>query len=86
MRRQVVVRYAGMGMELAASLIGLTLVGIWVDHKFGTGQVGLIVGATVGVVGGMYNFIRQALAMMKQDEVARKDSAVGHDDDTVNGR
>lgn len=56
-------RYASMGIELAASIVGLTLVGYWVDHHFGTGRVGLTVGAVLGIVGGMYNFIRQALDM-----------------------
>jgi len=56
-------RYAGMGIELAASIVGLTLVGYWVDHHFGTDRVGLTVGAVLGIVGGMYNFIRQALDM-----------------------
>ena len=34
-----------MGLELAAAIVGLTLVGLWVDHQFGTGSKGLIIGA-----------------------------------------
>jgi F0F1-type ATP synthase assembly protein I len=56
-------RYAGMGFELAASIIGLTLAGIWVDYRFHTGPTGVLVGASLGVVGGLYNFIRAALRL-----------------------
>jgi F0F1-type ATP synthase assembly protein I len=74
-------RYAGMGLELAAAIIALTLVGLWVDHKFGTGHKGLITGAVLGVVGGLYNFIRQALSLMKQEEAARKGRKTDSGDD-----
>jgi len=63
-----------MGVELAAAIIGLTLVGWWVDRRFGTAPKGLIVGASVGVVGGFYNFIRQALALVRMDEETRQRS------------
>ena len=52
-----------MGLELAASIIGLTLAGVWADHHFRSGPVGVLVGAGLGVVGGMYNFIREALQL-----------------------
>jgi hypothetical protein len=56
-------RYAGMGLELGGAIVGLTLAGVWVDHAFGTGPTGTIVGALLGVIGGMYNFIREALRL-----------------------
>jgi F0F1-type ATP synthase assembly protein I len=56
-------RYAGMGVELAASIIGLTLGGLWIDHHFGSGPIGVLIGAGLGVVGGLYNLIRSALRM-----------------------
>ncbi len=56
-------RYASMGFELAAAIVGLTLVGLWVDYRFGTRPVGVLVGAGIGVVGGFYNFIRAALQL-----------------------
>jgi hypothetical protein len=74
-------RYAGMGLELAAAIIALTLVGLWVDYKFGTGHKGVITGAVLGIVGGLYNFIRQALALMKQEEAARKGKETDSGDD-----
>ncbi|MFH1748945.1 MAG: AtpZ/AtpI family protein [Planctomycetota bacterium] len=75
----VVLRYAGMGVELAAALIGLTLVGWWIDHRYGTAPVGVTVGAILGIVGGFYNFIRQALRLMRESEAARKNKPAARD-------
>lgn len=74
-------RYASMGLELAAGIVGLTLAGYWVDYHFRTGPWGLIVGAGLGIVGSLYNFIRQALELMRADEAARKKSHLGRRDD-----
>ena len=79
-------RYAGMGIELAGAIIGLTLLGLWIDHRFECGPTGVLVGAILGVVGGFYNFIRQALLMMKEAEAARKGDNADRDDDTTDLR
>lgn len=60
-------RYAGMGVELAGAIAGLTLLGYWIDRHYGTEPAGVIIGASIGIVGGMYNFIRQALSMTKEN-------------------
>jgi F0F1-type ATP synthase assembly protein I len=65
-------RFASMGFELAAAIIGLTLVGLWVDYHFHTLPVGVLVGAGLGIVGGLYNFIRAA-QKMSRDDAARRD-------------
>ena len=72
-----------MGIELAAAIVALTLAGLWVDHTFGTGRKGVIIGATLGVVGGFYNFLRQALLLAKQSDAARKGEDADHRDDTT---
>ncbi len=59
-------RLAGIGFELAAAVGGLTLAGYWWDRHFGTDPKGLIVGAVLGVVGGMYNLIRQSLLATRE--------------------
>lgn len=61
-----------MGLELAGSIIGFTLVGYWVDRSFGSGRTGLVIGACLGIVGGMYNFLRQAVQLARESERARK--------------
>ncbi len=63
--RRALLRYASMGVELAGAVIGLTLLGLWIDYRFATGIKATIIGAAVGIVGGMYNFIRRALDLTK---------------------
>jgi F0F1-type ATP synthase assembly protein I len=72
-----------MGLELAAAIVALTLAGLWVDHRFGTGPKGVIIGAILGVVGGSYNFIRQALALTKQGGTGGKGDEADQGDDTT---
>ena len=55
-------RLAGVGFELVAGVGAFTLVGYWWDRHFGTEPKGLIVGAVLGIIGGMYNLIRQSLS------------------------
>lgn len=54
-------RLAGMGTELAAAVLGGCALGWWVDRAWGTGHWGLVVGALIGIVGGLYNLIRKAV-------------------------
>jgi F0F1-type ATP synthase assembly protein I len=54
-------RYAGLGLELAASVAGLVALGWWVDRRFGTEPWGVLAGALVGMTAGMYNLVRRAL-------------------------
>ena len=68
-------RLAGLGVELAATVGGACLLGYWIDRHFETGPWGLVVCSLIGVVGGLYNLIRQAVHQMflppdkdKQDE------------------
>jgi F0F1-type ATP synthase assembly protein I len=51
---------AGLGMELAAAVVGATLLGYWIDGRLESEPWGVVIGALVGIVGGLYNFIRQA--------------------------
>jgi F0F1-type ATP synthase assembly protein I len=50
-----------MGTELAGGLLVFCLLGYWIDYKFGTRPWGLVIGAILGIVGGLYNLIRVAL-------------------------
>lgn len=55
------IRYAGLGTELVGAVVGLTLLGYWVDHHWGCGPWGMLTGLLIGLVGGMYNLIRGSL-------------------------
>jgi F0F1-type ATP synthase assembly protein I len=52
---------AGLGVELAGAVGGGCLLGYWVDCRFGTQPWGLVIGASVGIVGGLYNLVRKAV-------------------------
>lgn len=51
-------RYAGLGIQLAVSLVVFVLVGQWADRKLGTGGIVTILAAFLGFGGTMYSLIR----------------------------
>lgn len=59
-------RYFGLGLELAVAALALGLVGWWVDREFGTAPWGVLIGAALGFAAGMYRFIQQALAALRE--------------------
>jgi F0F1-type ATP synthase assembly protein I len=60
------VRYSGFGLELAGAIAGLALLGHWIDGKFGTTPWGILGGVIIGMVGGMYNLVRESLAAVRE--------------------
>ncbi len=73
-------RLAGMGLELAGAVIGGCVIGWYVDFKFET-RYGMITGALIGIVGGMYNLIKQALKTIKDEQKHRDESKDAVDGD-----
>jgi len=61
-------RYAGLGVQLAATILVSVLVGQWVDRKAGTDGVFTILGALLGFGGTLYSLIRE---LTKADEDGR---------------
>jgi F0F1-type ATP synthase assembly protein I len=55
-------RLAGVGIEFAAAVAGLSLLGLWIDRHYGSAPWGVLIGAGVGLIGGTYNLIRAATA------------------------
>jgi F0F1-type ATP synthase assembly protein I len=51
-------RYAGLGIQLAVTLVVCVLAGQWADRKLGTGGIITIVAAFLGFGGTMYSLIR----------------------------
>ena len=51
-------RYAGLGIQLAVSLVVFVLIGQWADRKLGTGGILTVVAAFLGFGGTMYSLIR----------------------------
>ena len=63
------VRYSGVGLELAGATAGLALVGYWIDGKFGTSPWGMLAGVIIGIVGGLYNLIRESMAAIRDAKI-----------------
>lgn len=56
----------GVGLELAAAVGGLSLVGYWIDRHYGSSPWGLLVGALLGCIGGFYNLVKTSLAASRE--------------------
>lgn len=52
-------RYAGLGVQIAVTLVVLVLAGQWVDRKLGAGGIVTVVVVLVGFAGTLYSVIRQ---------------------------
>ena len=77
-------RFASLGLEFGAGIVGFVLVGYWIDRGFNTAPVGLITGAVLGCIGGLYVLIRRSIDIQKEmtaaDERARRASRKGDAD------
>jgi len=71
-------RLAGMGVELAATLVAACLLGFWIDRRFETEPWGLMICSVLGIVGGLYNLIRQSV-----HEVFRTPTNEGKENDRL---
>jgi F0F1-type ATP synthase assembly protein I len=65
-RRREWVRLSGIGVELTAAIAGFCLLGYWIDRHYKTAPWALLVCALLGLVGGMYNLIRESLRAAKR--------------------
>ena len=54
-------QYVGVGLELAGTIALLAFLGFWFDRWRGTEPWGMLIGASVGIVGGLYNLIKQTI-------------------------
>jgi len=71
-RQNPKLKLAGLGVELAGVIIGFTLVGLWIDRRFGTGSWGLVICVVLGCTGGLYNLIRSSLKAIETSEIASR--------------
>lgn len=55
-----------LGLQLAISVVVFFFIGYWMDGKFGTSPWCTICGAFLGAAGGLFKFLREAVALGKQ--------------------
>lgn len=55
-------RLAGLGFEFAAAVAGFVLFGYWIGKYFENAEMGIVIGAVLGLIGGAYNLIRATVA------------------------
>jgi F0F1-type ATP synthase assembly protein I len=72
-------RLAGAGFELAAAVGGFAVVGHLIDRYRGSHPKGLLIGAVLGLVGGMYNLIKASLAANRAARVIDREVAAEND-------
>lgn len=61
-------------MELAGATAGLALLGYWIDGRYGTRPWGIIGGVVIGLVGGLYNLVRESLLAAREAKTEDEDS------------
>lgn len=61
-------RYAGVGIQYALTILLLTLLGIWLDGRFGTGTLFTLVLLLVGFAGATWSLVQQVLKPDKPDK------------------
>ncbi len=59
---------AGIGLQFAASIVLFVFAGQWLDRRFGTGPVFLIVGVFLGAGASFYSMYRKLMAAQKVEQ------------------
>lgn len=60
--------YLGMGMQLAATITIMVLIGNWLDERYDTSPVYVLIFSFAGAGAGLYHFIKTALQMDKSSK------------------
>jgi F0F1-type ATP synthase assembly protein I len=74
--------YLTMGMELAFAVVGMFLIGRWLDSLWNTSPWLMVVGLVIGVTGGFVRFFRKAIALGKEeDKISAEEKKRGRHED-----
>lgn len=57
--------YLGLGIQLAATIVIMVFIGIWLDKKFNLSPVFTLVFSFLGIITGMYHFIKSVTRLDK---------------------
>ncbi len=58
--------YSGLGLQLAVTVVIFWFIGKMIDEHYGTSPLWMIVGAMLGIVVGMYNFIKSVIELTRK--------------------
>lgn len=60
--------YLGLGTQLAATVILMFFIGYWLDEKFNTRPLLIIVFSIFGAFAAIYNFIKSVLKLSSKED------------------
>ncbi len=66
-------RYAGLGIQFAASILVFLYAGQWLDRRLGTDPLFLYVGVFTGAGAAFYSMYRNLMADQKREEQEMRD-------------
>ena len=61
-----------LGLQLAITVVVLFFLGKWLDSRWGTSPWLMLVGLFLGIVGGLFKFVRTAMDMGKEEDANDK--------------
>jgi ATP synthase protein I len=61
--------YLGLGTQLAATIVLMFFLGRWLDLKFNTAPLMILIFSFIGGFAGIYNFIRVVLALNEKSKI-----------------
>jgi F0F1-type ATP synthase assembly protein I len=64
--------FAGAGIQFAVALVLSVILGSWLDKRYGTGPLFILLGLAVGGGGGFYSLYRKVTAFQKADDEMRR--------------
>ena len=62
------VRLAGIGTEFAGAVAGFALIGHLVDRSYDSHPWGVLIGTSLGIVGGLYNLVKSSLRAVRRQQ------------------
>ncbi len=66
-------KYAGLGIQFAASILLFLYAGQWLDRRLGTDPLFLLVGVFTGAGGAFYSMYRTLMADQRREEDAKRE-------------
>ncbi|MFA3782940.1 AtpZ/AtpI family protein [Melioribacteraceae bacterium 4301-Me] len=63
--------YLGLGTQLAATIILMFFLGRWLDEKFNTSPILMIVFSFLGGFAGIYNFVKTVLKLNEKNKLEK---------------